>query len=169
MKSEPFSQYSQTSHAQSEKCSKCDMCLISVTCLTSDLSLSRMPRQCSLHVCERGVWEGRGRWRGRGENCGTICICSVPPMCTCRGHRRTTVCPALSPSIPFLTQGPLVTTLAASKPSQFSQQCWGYKPARAHPDLHMKSELRSLRLCGKHSHSTSSLRPQNYSINITFT
>lgn len=128
MKSEPFSQYPQASHAQSEKCSKCDTCLISVTCLTSDLSLiqsSTLSMQLT-RVCERG---GGGETERKGENCGIICIGSVPPMCTCTGHRRSAVCPALSPSIPFLTQGPLLTTLAASKPSQFSQQCWGYKPA----------------------------------------
>lgn len=112
--------------------------------------------ECLVNAAYMCAWERWGREREmerNGENCGTICIGSVPPMCTCTGHKRSAVCPALSPSIPFLTQGPLLTTLAASKPSQFSQQCWGYKPAWAHLDLHTKSELRSLRLCGKHSHS----------------
>lgn len=112
--------------------------------------------ECLVNAAYTCAWERWGKGEGDREEWGELwyhLIGSVPPMSTCTGHKRSAVCPALSPSIPFLTQGPLLTTLASSKPSQFSQQCWGYKSAWAHLDLHTKSELRSLRLCGKHSHS----------------
>jgi hypothetical protein len=69
----------------------------------------------------------RGETGREGERTVVQPVCT--PMCACGGHRRTAVCLALSPFIPFLTQGPLLTSLAARKPCQFSQQCWSYRPA----------------------------------------
>lgn len=150
----------------SEKCSKCDMCLISVTCLTQWFVAHSV--ECLVNAAYTCVRERWGRGEGDGEEGERTVVPSVYAVYHPCVHAEGTggllcvlICHPPSPSwhrVPYWL--PWQPASLVSSPS--SAGVTGLHE-------HMESDLRSLCLCDKHSHSTSSLQPQNYSINITFT